>query len=90
MLTLYKLSILIVCWCIAFDYSIAQPTWQFTPNDVNSLHSKPANQRIPYGKDPLQFGDLRLPSGPGPYPIAILFMAAVGHQHLQIYKIHPH
>lgn len=31
----------------------------------------PADQRIPYGSDPLQFGDLRLPGGPGPYPCAI-------------------
>ncbi|MBI3362061.1 MAG: alpha/beta fold hydrolase [Chloroflexi bacterium] len=28
--------------------------------------------RIPYGPDQLQFGDLRLPSGPGPYPVAIV------------------
>jgi acetyl esterase/lipase len=28
--------------------------------------------RIAYGSDPLQFGDLRLPSGPGPYPVAVV------------------
>lgn len=28
--------------------------------------------RIAYGADPLQFGDLRLPSGPGPHPVAVL------------------
>src|SRR5262245_51125921 len=28
--------------------------------------------RIAYGGDPLQFGDLRLPSGPGPYPVAVV------------------
>lgn len=30
-----------------------------------------ADQRIAYGSDPLQFGDLRLPGGPGPNPCAI-------------------
>jgi hypothetical protein len=27
---------------------------------------------IAYGSDALQFGDLRLPSGPGPYPVAVV------------------
>ncbi len=50
----------------------AQSNWHFLPSDVSALHSKPADYRIFYGKDPLQFGDLRLPSGPGPYPVAII------------------
>ncbi len=28
--------------------------------------------RIPYGDDPLQFGDLRLPSGDGPHPVVVV------------------
>ncbi len=32
----------------------------------------PADARLPYGPDPLHFGDLRLPSGPGPHPVVIL------------------
>ncbi len=31
-----------------------------------------ADHRVAYGKDPLQFGDLRLPEGKGPYPVAIV------------------
>lgn len=31
-----------------------------------------ANERIAYDKEPLQFGELRLPDGAGPFPIAIL------------------
>jgi len=31
-----------------------------------------ADARIPYGKDPLQFGDLRLPAGPGPHRTVIV------------------
>lgn len=46
--------------------------WYFTPSDVNSLHSDPADVRIPYGNDPLQFGDLRLPQTSGLHPVAII------------------
>jgi acetyl esterase/lipase len=31
----------------------------------------PADARIHYGSDPLQFGDLRLPPGQGPHPVVI-------------------
>jgi acetyl esterase/lipase len=39
--------------------------------DILTLKPPKANARIPYGKDPLQFGDLRLPSGPGLHPVVI-------------------
>ena len=37
-----------------------------------ALDPPPADVRIPYGPDPLQFGDLRLPPGPGPWPVAVV------------------
>ncbi len=40
--------------------------------DVDTLPSKPATERVFYGKDTLQFGDLRLPEGRGPFPVAIV------------------
>jgi len=42
------------------------------PADINALPSKPADARIAYGPDSLQFGELRLPTGPGPFPVAIV------------------
>ncbi|OGT53361.1 MAG: hypothetical protein A3E84_01085 [Gammaproteobacteria bacterium RIFCSPHIGHO2_12_FULL_42_13] len=36
------------------------------------MHNKPADHRLPYGDDAFQFGDLRLPNGQGPYPVAII------------------
>ena len=30
------------------------------------------DRHIPYGSDPLQFGHLRLPAGPGPHPLAVV------------------
>jgi len=41
--------------------------------DILRLPAPKADARIAYGKDPLQFGDLRLPSGAGPHP-TVLFI----------------
>lgn len=38
-------------------------------DDILSLPPPPADERIPYGAHPLQFGDLRLPTGEGPHPL---------------------
>jgi acetyl esterase/lipase len=43
-----------------------------TPAQFKALPSKPADYRLSYGTDANQFGELRVPSGAGPYPVAIL------------------
>ena len=43
-------------------------TW----NQIAALPVPPADQRIAYGSDSLQFGELRLPEGAGPHPVAIV------------------
>lgn len=43
-----------------------------TQQDVARLPAAPADHRIQYGADPLQFGDLRLPGGEGLHPLAIV------------------
>ena len=43
-----------------------------TSNDLTTLTAPPPDHRLPYGRDPLQFGNLRLPSGNGPFPIVVL------------------
>ena len=45
---------------------------QLTQQDVARLSVAPADHRLAYGPDPLQFGDLRLPKGNGPHPVAIV------------------
>jgi acetyl esterase/lipase len=40
--------------------------------DILRLPSKPAVARLAYGSDPLQFGELRLPEGRGPFPVAVV------------------
>ncbi len=40
--------------------------------DILDLPPPPADARLAYGAHPLQFGDLRLPEGSGPHPLAIV------------------
>ena len=43
-----------------------------TAREILSHDPIPADHRISFGDDPANFGDLRLPSGPGPHPVAVL------------------
>ncbi len=42
------------------------------PSDINALPSKAPDAVIAYGRDSLQYGELRLPKGAGPFPVAIV------------------
>lgn len=44
---------------------------QITFEQVAALHAPPPDHTIPYGTAPQQFGHLRLPKGPGPFPVVI-------------------
>jgi acetyl esterase/lipase len=50
----------------------AKPASLLAWDDIARLPRPPADQRIPYGSDPLQFGELRLPAGAGPHPVAVV------------------
>jgi len=58
--------------------SAAAAVWSLTTacksmgREILDLPAPPADVRLPYGPDPLQFGDLRLPQGAGPHPVAIV------------------
>jgi len=41
-------------------------------SDLLARPRAPADARISYGADPLQFGELWLPAGQGPFPVAVL------------------
>jgi len=43
-----------------------------TVKDLTAIPPTPADHVIPYGKDPLQFGQLRLPEGGGLHPVIIV------------------
>ena len=55
--------------CLMTSSSLAQ---RLGPRDVDTLPSRPPQLRAPYGPDSLQFGELRLPSGSGPFPVAVV------------------
>lgn len=42
------------------------------PRDIDALPSRKADARLTYGANPLNYGDLRLPKGAGPFPLAII------------------
>jgi acetyl esterase/lipase len=42
------------------------------PLDLATAPVAAGARRIAYGTDPLQFGELRVPSTPGPHPVAIV------------------
>ena len=48
------------------------PVRLMSPQDLQALPSRAADFRIAYGTDSSQFGDLRVPAGTGPHPVAIL------------------
>lgn len=39
--------------------------------EILSRPAPAADERLPYGEDPNQFGDLRLPGGSGPHPVVV-------------------
>ena len=50
-------------------YATSAPaTW----DDVLALPAASTGERIAYGPAPKQFGDLRVPAGPGPHPVVVL------------------
>lgn len=48
------------------------PTGLMTPQDLDALPRRAPDQRIAYGDDPKQYGELRVPPGRGPHPLVVL------------------
>ncbi|CAN5713699.1 alpha/beta hydrolase [soil metagenome] len=57
---------------LAVIATAVMPAQRLRPSDVDKLPSKPADAKAFYGSDPLQFGELRLPKGDGPFPVAVV------------------
>jgi acetyl esterase/lipase len=60
-----------ICWIASalIGYLHGQAT---NPLELLKQPTPPANRRIVYGKDSSQFGEIRVPDGTGPFPIALL------------------
>lgn len=50
----------------------ARPVQLMSPGDLDALPSQPPDLRVAYGNDSSQYGELRVPAGPGPHPVAVL------------------
>jgi acetyl esterase/lipase len=66
------LPLVLVMLTTAVSIAPATRVQRLSPRDVDALPSKPPDTRIPYGQDDLQYGELRLPKGTGPFPVAIV------------------
>lgn len=50
----------------------ASPGRLMPPGALQSLPSREPDRRVAYGDDSSQYGELRVPTGPGPHPVAVL------------------
>jgi acetyl esterase/lipase len=60
-----------LAWILFAGTALAQPPAR-GPLDLATAAVPAGAQRIAYGKDPLQFGELRVPKGAGPHPLALV------------------
>jgi acetyl esterase/lipase len=62
--------------CVARPHSLPREPERLAqlmgPGDLQALPSKAPDWRVAYGSDSSQYGELRVPSGPGPHPVAVL------------------
>lgn len=75
-------GVLAALLCVSF--AAAQ---NLTVQDILALPVPPADHHIPYGSDPLQFGELRLPRGPGPRPVVIVIHGGCWHSRYDLSHI---
>ena len=52
--------------------SVPASARNMSPKDVDALPASAPTAVVAYGSDPLQVGELRLPKGKGPFPVAIV------------------
>jgi acetyl esterase/lipase len=57
---------------LAFPQHVASQPTLMGPHDLQAIPFKAADVRIAYGSDDSQFGELRVPPGPGPHPVVVL------------------
>ncbi len=80
-----------VSFLIQFFIIIASSLYshQMTVKDLMNLSPTPADYRIAYGDDPNQFGQLRLPSKEGPFPVVIVIHGGCWLSQYDLHHISP-
>ncbi len=70
--------------------SLAQtPDGLMTAKQFQALPTKAADERIPYGKEIDQFGELRVPAGPGPHPVVTLIHGGCSADFSNLHEMGP-
>jgi len=64
-------ALLVLCAAVGIVARQQPPQRYLSADNILKLPSK-AGVRLAYGSDPLQFGELRLPEGRGPFPVAVV------------------
>jgi acetyl esterase/lipase len=60
-------------FCITALFAISAVSAELLkPREVDAIPAAPPDHTIPYGSDPNQFGQLFLPEGEGPFPVAVV------------------
>jgi len=65
-------GLLVLFTTLACGGSVVEEKAVMNAADALALARPEAEHRLSYGKDPLQFGELRLPDGDGPHPVVIV------------------
>ena len=65
-------AVVLVSIVLACGAPVKEEATVMNASDVLALPQPEADHRLSYGQDPLQFGDLRLPEGEGPFPVVIV------------------
>lgn len=66
------LIFLLLSSVVACGGSVGEEKAVMSASDVVALPQPEPDHRLPYGGDPLQFGELRIPDGEGPFPVVIV------------------
>jgi acetyl esterase/lipase len=72
MAALRFMTLFLVVVHIACGGPVGEEKSVMSASDVVALPQPEPDHRLPYGDDPLQFGELRLPEGEGPFPVVIV------------------
>ena len=65
-------SSLVSCALLLAGFVYTAATQDRNSRAILSEPAPPYDHKIAYGSDPLQFGELRLPKGAGPHPVAVI------------------